>query len=239
MFQIITISLTLGLISSLHCVGMCGPLLISFPSTSKNNTRQWIDSMIYHAGRIATYMTGGLIVGMIGKKIDLFSTQQSLSVWLGLIIILYVIIPKRLTQRIAQWSRTDHFFSLVRKQMLALFNRQTLTARFMFGLLNGLLPCGMVYLALASALTMGDMADSVTFMAGFGLGTLPTLLTVSMAGKVLHMQVRRKMQQAIPVFLMSMGLLLVLRGMDLGIPYLSPAMEKATHTPSCCTRPAE
>lgn len=120
-----------------------------------------------------------------------------------------------------------------------LWQRPGKGVRFVLGMLNGLLPCGMVYLALASALTTGTIEKGVVFMIAFGFGTLPMLAIIGFFGRMLHYKVRLGMQRAVPFFLAVMACLLMLRGMGLGIPYLSPIMKTDAKHHACCTRPTE
>jgi hypothetical protein len=84
------------------------------------------------------------------------------------------------------------------------------------GVLNGLLPCGFVYAALATALTAGDLVESMTFMAAFGAGTGPAMLGVSLVGRVASAAWRARLQRLVPYGLAFVGLLLIVRGLGLG-----------------------
>jgi sulfite exporter TauE/SafE len=240
MIHVLLISLTMGFISSWHCAGMCGPLVLSMPGISKTNNHPIIDTLLYHAGRIMIYATGGLIAGVIGRNFQIASSQQQISLWLGVIILFYVLTPKKFSARLTEWTHTSTFFDYVRLQITSLWHRPNRSTRFFLGALNGVLPCGMVYLALASALTTGSIGTSILFMIGFGVGTLPMLVAIAYIGKMLHYKVRLGMQRAVPFFLVTMACLLMLRGLGLGIPYLSPTMKSAgTHKPACCSHPVE
>jgi sulfite exporter TauE/SafE len=105
------------------------------------------------------------------------------------------------------------------------------------GLLNGLLPCGLVYLALASAVAAGSAVNGAAFMAFFGLGTLPAMFAIAVFGNFMRQGIRLKLRRAVPAFMTVMALLLILRGLSLGIPYLSPDMDAKAKTPACCTKP--
>jgi sulfite exporter TauE/SafE len=92
---------------------------------------------------------------------------------------------------------------------------------------NGLLPCGMVYIALAATLSLPQISQSVVFMALFGAGTLPAMMLVGYAGQMIKPDVRKSFQKAVPVFIALMGVVLILRGMNLGIPFISPELTHA------------
>lgn len=92
------------------------------------------------------------------------------------------------------------------------------------GMANGLLPCGMVYIAIAGALSTADVVSGVLFMAFFGAGTLPAMMMISYFGKMISLSARSSMRKAVPYFVAVMGILLILRGLNLGIPFISPEM---------------
>ena len=229
----------MGFVSSWHCAGMCGPLLLAMPTFSKSNSEQMLDMLIYHAGRISLYAIGGLVVGFVGQNIHIATSQQQISLILGAIVLGYVLFPKKLSVKLAQRTHTEKLFDNIKIYITTLWQRPGKGVRFGLGMLNGLLPCGMVYLALASALTTGAIEKGVVFMIAFGLGTLPMLAIIGFFGKMLHYKARLGMQRAVPFFLAVMACLLMLRGMGLGIPYLSPKMKTDAKQHACCTRPAE
>jgi hypothetical protein len=99
-------------------------------------------------------------------------------------------------------------------------------------MLNGLLPCGLVYVAMAGAVSRGTVLSGVGYMAAFGLGTMPTMLAISLSGKILPPSIRLKLRSAIPVSVFLLAALLILRGMSLGIPYVSPDLVAG----GCCVQ---
>ena len=104
--------------------------------------------------------------------------------------------------------------------MLAQKNYQSV---FFIGLVNGLLPCGLVYMALAGAVATTSVVKSSLFMAAFGLGTLPLMWGVSFFGSFINVQTRVIIRRAYPYLMVGMAFLLILRGLGLDIPFLSPA----------------
>jgi len=93
--------------------------------------------------------------------------------------------------------------------------------------LSGFLPCGLVYVACAAATTTAGVTQAATYMAVFGLGTVPILFVMSTSGRLFPAGLRLKMRKAVPVAVVLLASLLILRGMALGIPYLSPDLSAA------------
>ena len=109
-----------------------------------------------------------------------------------------------------------------------LFRTHKFSSLFSIGLLNGLLPCGLIYLAITSSFITGTSLKGGLFMLFFGLGTLPMMLAAVFFGNYMNQQLRTRLRKSVPLFLFVMAALLILRGMGLGIPYISPAF--AAHT---------
>jgi len=237
MIQLMLAALMMGALGSFHCVGMCGPLALSLPLSNNSTWAKFSGALLYNAGRIVTYSVFGLLFGFIGKTFALFGFQQWLSVIMGALIIVFVVLPKRIpalqNRNAGLW-----FYEKVRSLLGTLFLQRNQASLFLIGLLNGLLPCGLVYMAAAGAVGAGNVADSVLFMAFFGLGTLPVMWSVAFFGNYVSVGIRQKIRRAYPYMMMLMACLLILRGMGLGIPYVSPKMnaEKA-HAIECYAKP--
>ena len=215
--------LAFGAFGSVHCVGMCGPLALSLPGKHQPRWQFWAERGLYNLGRAVTYSLLGVLVGAAGQVVSLAGAQQGLSVGIGVIMILAATVPwvSRQVQRFEQTPSA--FLGRVMKPIGTLYRTGGPTAMLIVGLLNGLLPCGFVYAALATAVTTGSVAQSTVFMAGFGLGTGPAMLGVSLLGRVASTQLRTRLQRLVPIGLALVGLLLILRGLGLG-SMLSPAL---------------
>ncbi len=219
--------LVLGLVTSLHCVGMCGPIAVALPAGFPSKSRLIMSRLLYNAGRTVTYTALGIGSGIIGQTIAMAGLQRSLSIATGIIILLAVLLPTRLIHRIIPTQAVAKGTAKIKQVWGTMFRSDSLYALFIIGLLNGLLPCGPLYVALAAAAATGSVFGSAGFMFFFGLGTTPTLLATSLFGPVLGVSIRQRLAKLLPVGAVVLGLLLVLRGMSLGIPYISPNMDRS------------
>lgn len=238
MLQLILSGLAMGIIGSFHCVGMCGPLALSLPINNDSFQSKFFGALLYNFGRIITYAGFGLIFGLIGKSLVLFGLQQWLSIILGIAILLFVLLPKLLPGYFKKINIGSGFFEKLRSSIGNLFFKKNQSSLFAIGLLNGLLPCGLVYIAIATAVSSGNVSSSTIFMASFGLGTLPVMWSIAFFGNYIGIGIRQKIRSAYPYMMMLVASLLILRGMGLGIPYVSPAVnieKKEVH--SCCHKP--
>lgn len=220
-----------GLLGSFHCVGMCGPIALATPTISNTPLQLVISKLIYNAGRIITYSVLGLLLGVFGFGLKLAGMQQSISIVAGCVIILSIVLSSNVFKRF-----TFNPFNLLKgKSITNLFKRKSYSSLLAIGLINGLLPCGFVYIGLIGAVATQQAWQGMLFMLCFGLGTLPMMFTVSMVGQILSIQTRNKIQKLTPILAVLVGCIFILRGMNLGVPYLSPKIS-ASHTEvkECC-----
>ena len=221
----------LGLVGSVHCVGMCGPLALAVPFASCQESRQNLARVLYNVGRIVTYALIGAIVGALGQAFVLPGLQRWISVGGGLLIIALFASSRPSVLRTPLTQGVDR----LKRLFASLLAKRSLRSVFALGLLNGLLPCGLVYVAAAAAAASAHPVDGFCQMAAFGFGTTPAMLLATFSGKVLPMQLRFRIQRLTPLLGILFGSLLILRGMDLGIPYLSPKVGAAN---ACCLPPS-
>ncbi|MGX7668427.1 sulfite exporter TauE/SafE family protein [Flavobacterium pedocola] len=213
----------LGLISSLHCIGMCGPIAMLLPLDHKNPAKKIVQLLTYHSGRVVAYMTFGLVFGMLGKGLFLAGMQQQLSVVIGFLMIAFVLIPEKV---LAQYNFSKPIYRLISKVKTSLgnqFKNRSYKALFTIGLLNGFLPCGLVYVALFGAIAMQNELLGVGYMMLYGLGTIPMMSTVVYVSNLLTVPMRNRIQKVIPMVTVFIGILFIMRGLGLGIPYVSPS----------------
>jgi uncharacterized protein len=217
--------LVLGLAGSLHCVGMCSPLMLALPMDMASR-RQVIGQLLtYHAGRILTYAALGLLFGLLGKGIAVAGFQQGLSIVAGILMLGMAVLSWRFERLVTALPGFAALSQWVKQTMNHLLRHQG--GHLLLGALNGLLPCGMVYAALAGALATSEVAHGAFFMVLFGVGTLPLLLSVHLVGRKLNSNFLRKIRTAQPILLFLVGLLLIQRGAHLDLSLFESAVPKA------------
>lgn len=212
-----------GLISSFHCVGMCGPIAMMLPVDRNNQAKKTLQILTYHLGRLTAYATIGLLFGLLGRGLFIAGLQQKMSLFIGIAMILVVLIPEKM---LANYNFSKPVFRLISKLKSKLgqqFKNKSFSSLFTIGLLNGFLPCGMVYVALFGAIAMQSPSLGVLYMLLFGLGTVPLMSMVVYIQTFLTVPVRNKIQKVIPYVAVFIGVLFILRGLGLGIPYISPS----------------
>jgi sulfite exporter TauE/SafE len=224
-------SFLLGIGGSLHCMGMCGPLALAVPFAHEQHNR-WLRIFIYYLAKAFAYATMGAFSGLIGKGFMLMNWQQSLSLAAGIFIILWVLLPK--LKSFKAGFIFDRQFSKIFARMQ---NGPAFTDFFALGFLNGLLPCGLVYTALAAASVSGTAWYGFTAMFIFGLGTAPALIAMAVLKNKLSINIRKKLQPLSMVISLSIAVLLIIRGLNLGIPYLSPRVSSESKVVSGCCAP--
>jgi hypothetical protein len=240
MLQLFIVAFSIGMVGSFHCVGMCGPLALALPLSNDSYAAKFWGSFIYNAGRVVTYSMFGMIFGLIGQTAALFNFQQWLSIGTGILIIFFIIAPQKYKIQSKASGYTNAFFSRIRAALGKLFKQKNNSSLFVIGLLNGLLPCGLVYMATAGAIAAGSVGKSALFMAAFGLGTLPIMWSIAFFGNYVGVSFRQKIRRVYPYMMTLMACLLILRGMGLGIPYVSPKMDTAKkEVHGCCAKPDE
>lgn len=216
-------ALIFGLLGSFHCVGMCGPIAFMLPVDRSNSFKKVTQISVYHIGRLLAYAIIGLCFGLIGKSLYLFGIQQQLSIVIGVLMIVVVLIPVQTFNKYNLSKPLYRVISKVKSSLGKALKKKTTDTFLTIGFLNGFLPCGLVYMAVFASLTMSSAVESSLYMMLFGLGTIPLMTTAIYLGKFLNSTVKQRIQKAIPVFVVIIGLLFIIRGLGLGIPYLSPA----------------
>jgi sulfite exporter TauE/SafE len=225
--------LILGLISSFHCIGMCGPLALILPTQHLSKFRQIIAIILYNSGRVMMYGIIGFIFGLLGRKIQLAGFQQWVSIISGIAILVFSFeyyIRKRNLE--PSWMQAFHLrVQMLMQRFLQIRNP---AGFILFGMANGLLPCGMVYLAIAGALTAASASQSSLFMILFGAGTMPAMIGLSILGTRMNLATRNFIRQVMPYITTVIAVLLILRGMNLGIPYISPMINSTNAAAISC-----
>lgn len=212
----------LGLLGSFHCIGMCGPIAFLLPLNRENKWIQFGQIFMYHTARILTYALLGLIFGSIGKSLNLFGLQQQISMGIGLLMIIAVIIPHKFWSTYGASGPGYKLFFKVKSSLGSQLKKRTPATYLAMGFLNGILPCGLVYMAAFAAIATGEVLKGGLYMVAFGGGTIPLMTSAVYLGNFLSHKIKTRIRKVIPVFIVLIGFLFILRGMGMGIPYLSP-----------------
>lgn len=225
--------LALGLISGFHCVGMCGPIAFSLPIHYLSTTKKLIGILWYNFGRVVTYSLLGLFFGFIGRQFYLGGFQQRFSIFLGTIILI-ILLQSIFNKKVIHLNFLNKTNIKLQQFIGKYIQQKQLYGMFLIGVANGLLPCGMVYFAIAGALATGTILGGILFMAFYGLGTMPLMILLSYFGFMINISVRNTMKKLVPYFIAAMAVLLILRGMNLNIPYVSPHLENSASKVISC-----
>lgn len=224
--SILISAFVLGIMGSFHCAGMCGPIAIALPLHGNSVGGKIFGGSLYNLGRTLTYGIMGALFGLLGQGVALLGFQQKISVIMGSLMIISVLFPALFKN---QYSMSKSWFSLVgrlKSTIGQMFSIRSFKSLFFIGMLNGLLPCGLVYMAIAGAIGTGSATLGTLYMILFGLGTIPMMLGISLAGNLVSVAMRKRINRLIPIMVVVVGIFFILRGLSLGIPYLSPPKEK-------------
>ncbi len=219
-------ALLLGLAGSLHCAGMCGPIVVALPLHGNTVPQKIYGGTLYNLGRTLTYGVMGALFGLLGQGMQMIGFQQKISVIMGALMIISVLFPALFKNQYSMDKSIFSFVGKLKKTIGKMFSIRSFSSLFFIGLLNGLLPCGLVYMAIAGAIGTGGVVTGTLYMILFGLGTIPMMLTIALAGNILSQAIRRRINKLIPALVVLVGLLFIVHGLSLGIPYLSPPKQK-------------
>jgi uncharacterized protein len=221
-------ALLLGFAGSFHCIGMCGPIALSIsgrPGAGANMGRKMLEYLAYFFGKTVTYGAMGLVFGLLGQGFVIAGFQQVLSVMMGSVMLLLVLVSLVKTS----WFHSNKATAYLQNKLIPAFGyllkRPGSFTPLLLGLLNGLLPCGLVYIGLTAAVATGSAVQAAMYMLLFGTGTIPIMLAFTVFTGQIGFTWRTKIRQLTPVLMALMGTILVLRGLNLGIPYISPLLD--------------
>jgi uncharacterized protein len=204
-------ALVMGFLGSFHCIGMCGPIALALPVSNKGTGSLIKGRLLYNLGRIFTYSLLGIIAGLLGHTFSFIGWQSNLSIISGISIILFVLFSNNRLEKFLNSKLVFITFRL-KKYFGVLLKRHSYSSLFTIGLLNGILPCGFVYLALAGAAASETAINGMIYMALFGAGTLPMMITLSLSNSLLSVKARKGINKLSPVIAIGLALLLIHRG---------------------------
>lgn len=236
MFVEISAGFVLGILGSFHCLGMCGPIAIAIPHRSSSRLGILLESLVYNFGRVITYSVMGLLLGFVGTPLRLAGIQEYVAVATGILMLLFLIIPRKYYQGTGNIKFVNSFVMSFKRKFNEFFNSKSMFSLLIFGFLNGLLPCGLVYIALAGSFASTDLLTSTLYMSAFGIGTVPMLALLYFTKNMLTLNLRKKLTKLIPYGVALVAILMILRGLSLGIPLISPQLpdKVVSEAPSCC-----
>ena len=227
----------IGFLGSLHCIGMCGPIVLALPSGSLRDKNYIFGKFIYNFGRVVTYSLLGLLFGFIGNGLALWGVQRWVSIILGVLILIYIFLPVKFKKSFLSISVFANATNHLKKLFGKIIQKKSRASHFLIGLINGLLPCGFVYVGIFASLALGDALQGMLFMMLFGIGTMPAMLGVSFAANIISQKLKQRINRLIPIFAIVLAIIFIFRGLNLGIPYISPKMEmnKSEMKNNCCS----
>jgi sulfite exporter TauE/SafE len=215
-----TTAFLVGFLGSFHCIGMCGPIALALPA---GRSSVFSGRLLYNTGRVITYGVLGAVAGYLGHMIAYAGFQRDLSVVAGIIVLLFAILPL-VIRGFSPESALYRYTGVVKSVFRRLFGNRGWRTMLLIGMVNGLLPCGFVFLALAAAATSTSTVEGLLYMLLFGAGTVPAMFTLSMAVPLFPVRMRKIMAGWTPYVSLAVAALLIYRGFT-----LEPA--------ACCKHP--
>ncbi len=210
---------TLGLIGSTHCLGMCGPLALAIPMSTSQRIVMAYQALKYNLGRVLTYALLGAVFGLLGMSVELAGFQKGFSIVIGIFLLFAAFFSLNWESKLANSSPLARFFQIIKKQIGRLLRNDSRQSHLLIGVFNGFLPCGMVYLAIAGAVTTGSIVNGALFMMLFGLGTIPLMLGIMLLGNVVKPSFKKVLRSIAPVIMVAFALLLIARGLNINLPH--------------------
>ena len=213
-----------GLFGSMHCLGMCAPLIWALPQNKEKRALWWRNKLAYNLGRALTYASLGFLIGLIGETVSFAGFQQYLSIATGVLMIVFLVTTRGKIPQSFALKPLNNMVLKVKMRLGKLLQGNTFRSNITLGVYNGLLPCGLVYMALLASLSMSSLGGSALYMIFFGLGTFPMMLAAAVFGNSIRQWNQRVFTRWVPRFVLLVALLLIFRGLNLGVPYLSPKL---------------
>lgn len=222
---------TIGLFGSLHCVGMCGPIALTVGG--KEKWQALINGLLYNLGRTITYTLMGAIIGLLGKGLFLAGFQKFFSIGIGAALLLIALLSINVETKILKITAINRLVFKLKAGMGQWLGNQRKAGKLTVGMLNGLLPCGLVYMAIVGALSTASAISGMAYMAAFGLGTIPLMLLTGFMGNFASLRFRNLIRRAYPYFLVLFALLFLFRGFNFHVPGDFFFWEEMKDVPMC------
>jgi sulfite exporter TauE/SafE len=201
-------ALLIGITGSLHCAGMCSPLLMAVTNLTKSVV---VNRLLYNGGRILTYAMLGSLFSGAGSFLPIAPYQTLLSLLFGAAIIVVAFFRIGHFRIPFLFQSVNVLTTFLKEKFAFLLTRKTFAAVFMMGMLNGFLPCGMTLIALSYCLLLVGPIDGFNFMLFFGIGTLPVMLGFAPIITIAIKRLNLSLQKATTIMLFCSGVILVAR----------------------------
>lgn len=224
---------TIGLFGSLHCIGMCGPIAMSLPYQASSRLKTAGNALLYNFGRIITYSLLGAVIGLLGQGVFFAGFQRWLAIGMGVLLLAIALFSINVESKMLSLPMVNRFYFRLKAELAKLLKRRSKFSLFWIGTLNGLIPCGLVWLAIIGAVSTGNIWEGMFYMMLFGLGTLPLMLTASLAGNWAGLRFRKVLRKMIPAFLLFFAMLFFFRGFNFYIPPDFNIWEAMQNIPMC------
>lgn len=212
------LAITMGLLSSFHCIGMCGPIALALPVNRGGPGRKVGGLLLYNGGRALTYSVLGAIFGLVGTSLVVLGFFRYLTIAVGILILGYVLVPSRVGQYLHPPLFWQKAVNGVKHQLGRRLRSTSLMGMMALGVFNGLLPCGLVYMALISSVASGTVMGGALFMFLFGIGTFPAMMAVGFFQQYFSPTLRSKFRRFVPVVIGVIGIWLIVRGITIRFP---------------------
>ncbi|MBP9077615.1 MAG: sulfite exporter TauE/SafE family protein [Haliscomenobacter sp.] len=226
-------ALSIGLLGSVHCVGMCGPIALALPYQGLGKWKAFQEVAAYNSGRIATYAVVGALIGFLGKGFLVAGIQTQLALAIGIALVVVALFSISVETQLLKIPAVRRFHLWVTKTLALWMRKKGAFASFVIGLLNGLIPCGLVYMAVAGAVASGGIASGALFMVFFGLGTVPLMAFTAIAGQSLNLRWRNRLRRFAPVLMLVIAALFIIRGLQFQVPNDLRFWEEWKNIPMC------
>ena len=209
----------MGLIGSMHCAGMCGPIAISLPYRvgMQTNEETFFKILVYNLGRIITYAFFGFLFGIVGKSFFTMGIQKWFLITLAVLLIIIAIFSIDIETKALKIPAIGKFNKKVKELLAKSLKNATVKSFLYIGILNGFLPCGLVYMAIVAAIATGGVLNSVLYMILFGIGTMPMMMALGYGGHLLSTRFRTFLRKLYPVFMIIFAILFLMRAFKINM----------------------
>jgi sulfite exporter TauE/SafE len=214
-----------GLFGSMHCVGMCGPIVLGYSTQGNSGDSSLLTHLTahlaYNSGRVLSYTIVGAFLGFLGGSVTaLHEIGYWFSLLLGILLVLAGVSLLRLLPRFSAAAQVNFeqrtrniLFLIYRKTFGALIGQKNLESKFYIGLMTPLLPCGLLYAMFLKAIAAGSFLSGAVTMFLFGVGIVPALVVTGLASSYFGQKLRVWGDKIAAVTILLMGLSLIWRAL--------------------------